>query len=105
MRQTAGRDKLGKLAPDFARLNDDVLFGEIWSRDDKLSLKERSMITISALMAQGLFPQVKSHIILGKKHGITKEEIVEIVTQLGFYCSWAASWNVFPMIEEIYKED
>lgn len=104
IKQTAGRDNLGKLAPEFARLNDDVLFGEIWSREDKLSLKERSMITIAALMAQGLFPQVKSHIIMGKKHGITKEEMVEIVTQLGFYCSWASSWNVFPMIEEVYED-
>ena len=105
VKQTAGRDNLGDMAPLFAELNDDVLFGKIWSREDKLSLKNRSMITISALMAQGLFPQVKSHIILGKKHGITKEEIVEIVTQLGFYCSWASSWNVFTMIEEIYEKE
>ena len=60
-RQTAGRDKLGNLAPKFAQLNDDILFGEIWSRENKLSLRNRSMITISALMAQGLYPQVKSH--------------------------------------------
>ena len=84
-KQTAGRDNLGKLAPKFAELNDDVLFGEVWSREDKLSLRDRSMITISALMAQGLFPQLKSHIALGKEHGITKDEVVEIVTQLAFY--------------------
>lgn len=68
-KQTAGRDNLGELAPKFAQLNDDILFGEIWSREDKMSLRDRSMITISALMAQGLFPQLKSHFILGKKHG------------------------------------
>ena len=56
-KQTAGRDNLGELAPKFAELNDDVLFGEVWSREDKMSLRDRSMITISALMAQGLFPQ------------------------------------------------
>ena len=50
-KQTAGRDNLGELAPKFAELNDDVLFGEVWSREDKMSLKDRSMITISALMA------------------------------------------------------
>lgn len=81
-KQTAGRDNLGKLAPEFAHLNDDILFGEIWSREDKLSLRDRIMITIAALFAQGLYPQLKSHIILGKKHGITKEEMVELVTQL-----------------------
>ena len=101
-KQTAGRDNLGKLAPKFAELNDDVLFGEIWSRESELSLRDRSMITISALMAQGLFPQVKSHLILGKEHGLTKEECVEIVTQLAFYTGWAKAWNVFPMIEEVY---
>ena len=68
-KQTAGRKNLGELAPKFAELNDDVLFGEVWSREDKLSLRDRSMITISALMAQGLFPQLKSHFILGKEHG------------------------------------
>lgn len=75
-KQTAGRENLGELAPKFAELNDDVLFWEIWSREDKMSLRDRSMITISALMAQGLFPQLKSHFILGKKHGITKQEDV-----------------------------
>ena len=105
MKQTAGRDNLGKLAPKFAELNDDVLFGEIWSRDEKLSLRDRSMITISALMAQGLFPQLKSHIVMGKKHGITKEEIVEMVTQLAFYTGWAKAWSTFPIIEEVYKDD
>lgn len=50
-KQTAGRDNLEELAPKFAELNDDVLFGEVWSREDKMSLRDRSMITISALMA------------------------------------------------------
>lgn len=49
-KQTAGRNNLGSFAPKFAELNDDVLFGEVWSREDKLSLRDRSMITISALM-------------------------------------------------------
>ena len=105
VKQTAGRDNLGKLAPKFAELNDDVLFGEIWSREDKLSLRDRSMITISALMAQGLFPQLKSHFIMGKKHGVTKEEAVEIVTQLAFYTGWPKAWSAFPLIEEVYGED
>lgn len=105
MKQTAGRENLGNLAPEFARLNDDVLFGEIWSREEKLSLRDRSMITISALMAEGMFPQLKSHLILGKKHGITKEEAVEIVTQLAFYCGWPKAWSAFPLIDEVYKDE
>lgn len=104
-KQTAGRDRLGTLAPKFAELNDDVLFGEIWSREDKLPLRDRSLITISALMAQGLFPQLKSHIELGKEHGLTKEELVEVVTQLAFYTGWPKAWSTFPIIEEVYKDD
>lgn len=104
-KQTAGRKNLGELAPKFAELNDDVLFGEIWSREDKLSLRDRSMITISALMAQGLFPQLKSHFIMGKNHGITKEEAVEIVTQLAFYSGWPKAWSAFTLIQEVYKDN
>lgn len=104
-KQTAGRDYLGKLAPKFAELNDDVLFGQVWAREDKLSLRDRSMITISALMAQGLFPQLKSHFILGKKHGITKEEAVEIVTQLAFYSGWPKAWSAFSLIDEVYGKE
>ena len=104
-KQTAGRENLGKLAPKFAELNDDVLFGEIWSREDKMSLRDRSMITISALMAQGLFPQLKSHFIMGKQHGITREEAVEIVTQLAFYSGWPKAWSAFALIKEVYGDE
>ena len=104
-KQTAGRNNLGSLAPKFAELNDDVLFGEVWSREDKLSLRDRSMITISALMAQGLYPQLKSHLVLGKKHGITKDEVVEMITQLAFYCGWTIAWSTFDLIKEVYCED
>ena len=104
-KQTAGRKILGELAPKFAELNDDVLFGEVWSREDKLNLRDRSIATISALMAQGLFPQLKSHLELGRKHGITKEEAVEIVTHIAFYSGWAKAWSAFPLINEVYTDD
>lgn len=104
-KQTAGRKILGDLAPKFAELNDDVLFGDVWSREDKLSLRDRSIATISALMAQGLFPQLKSHFELGRKHGVTKEEAVEIVTQIAFYSGWAKAWSAFPLIEEVYGKE
>ena len=105
VKQTAGRDRLGNLAPTFAHLNDDVLFGEVWSREEELSLRDRSMITIAALFSAGLYPQLKSHLALGKEHGITKEEAVEIVTQLAFYCGWSKAWSTFPMIDEVYAEE
>ena len=54
VKQTVGRDALGEFAPKFAELNDDVLFGQVWSREDKLSLRDRSIVTVTAFMAQGL---------------------------------------------------
>ena len=104
-KQTAGRDHLGKLAPQFAALNDDVLFGEVWAREEQLSARDRSMITIAALFSAGLYPQLKSHLVLGKVHGITKQEAVEIVTQLAFYCGWPKAWSTFPMIDEVWPNE
>jgi len=104
-KQTAGRDHLGKLAPQFAALNDDVLFGEVWAREEQLSARDRSMITIAALFSAGLYPQLKSHLVLGKAHGITKQKAVEIVTQLAFYCGWPKAWSTFPMIDEVWPEE
>lgn len=95
---------MGELALKFAELNDDVLFGEVWSREDKLSARDRSMITIAALFSAGLYPQLKSRLELGKKQGITKKEAVEIVTQLAFYCGWPKAWSTFPLIEEVYED-
>ena len=104
-KQTAGRDNLGKLAPKFAQLNDDVLFGEVWSREEQLSLRDRSLITIAALFSAGLYPQLKSHLVLGKEHGVTKQEVIETVTQLAFYCGWPKAWSTFPLIAEVYGDE
>ena len=105
-KQTAGRDNLGKLAPKFAELNDDVLFGEIWSREDKLNPRDRSMITIAGLFGKGIVDgPFESHIAMGKAHGITKTEIVEVIMQLAFYCGWPLGWKAFPIVDKIYGED
>ena len=104
--QTAGRDRLGSFAPDFARYNDDILFGEVWSRNDKLSLHDRSIVTVSALVASGILDSsLKFHIATAKKHGVTKEEMVEIITQLGFYAGWPKAWAAFNMAKEVYAEE
>lgn len=75
-KQTAGRDALGSFAPKFAELNDDVLFGEVWSREDKLSLRERSIITVTALMTKGIFDNsLKYHITNAKNNGVSAEKM------------------------------
>ena len=104
--QTAGRDKLGDFAPEFARYNDDILFGEVWSRNNILSLHDRSIVTICGLVGSGILDSsLQYHIQTAKKNGITRDEMVEIVTQLGFYAGWPKAWAVFPMAKEVYGDD
>lgn len=101
VKQTAGRDKLGEFAPKFAEINDDVLFGEVWSREDKLSL-----VTVVALMSQGLVDSsFKYHLMSAKNNGITKEEIVEIITHSAFYVGWSKAWAAFNMAKEVWTEE
>lgn len=104
--QTAGRDRLGDFAPDFARYNDDILFGEVWSKNDVLSLHDRSIVTVSALVASGVTDSsLKYHIQSAKEHGVTKAEMAEIITQLGFYGGWPKAWAAFGYAKEVYAED
>lgn len=105
-KQTAGRNILGDFAPKFAELNDDILFGEIWARTDKLSLRDRTMITVVALISKGIFDNsLKYHIQNAKRHGITKVEMIEIVTHIAFYVGWPNAWAVFPLVREVYAEE
>lgn len=105
-KQTAGRDKLGEFAPKFAELNDDVLFGEVWSREDKLSLRDRSLVTICIFMGKGLVDNsLKYHLINAKNNGITKEEMAEIITHAAFYAGWPNAWAVFNLAKEVYADD
>lgn len=72
IKQTAGRDQLGDFAPKFAELNDDVLFGEVWSRTDKLGLRDRSLVTITSLISQGITDSsLTYHLQTAKQNGIT----------------------------------
>jgi 4-carboxymuconolactone decarboxylase len=102
VKQTAGRDQLGDLAPQFAALNDDVLFGQVWAKEDELAPRDRSLITVSALMAQGLFPQLKAHMQIAKTNGVSKKEMVALVTHLAFYAGWPKAWSAFALVKGIY---
>ena len=100
-KQTAGRNELGDFAPKFASLNDDVLFGEIWSREDKLSLKLRSIVTISVFLGKGLIDSsLKYHIENAKRNGVTKEEMAEIITHAAFYAGWPNAWGALDMLKK-----
>ena len=104
--QTAGREQLGDFAPEFARLNDDILFGEVWSRNDLLSLRDRSLVTITSLISQGITDSsLTYHLQTAKKNGISRTEIAEILTHIGFYAGWPKAWAAFRLAKDVRADD
>lgn len=104
--QTAGRTQLGEFAPEFAHLNDDILFGEVWSRNDLLSLRDRSLVTVTALISQGMTDSsLTFHLQEAKKNGITRTEISEIITHIAFYAGWPKAWAAFRQAKEVWAEE
>lgn len=104
--QTAGRTQLGEFAPEFARLNDDILFGEVWSRNDLLSLRDRSLVTITSLISQGITDSsLKYHLQSAKNNGITRTEVAEAITHMAFYAGWPKAWAAFNLAKEVWTDN
>lgn len=105
IKQTAGRDRLGEFAPKFAELNDDVLFGQVWSRTDKLPLRERSIVTVTALVSSGIADSsLLHHMQAARRNGVTREEIAEILTHTAFYAGWPKAWAAFNLAKEVWAD-
>ncbi len=100
---TAGRDALGAFAPKFAQLNDEVLFGEVWSREQQLSARDRSLVTLVSLLASGITDSsLEFHLNKAKENGVTREEIAEILTHAAFYIGWPKAWAGFNLAKKIW---
>jgi 4-carboxymuconolactone decarboxylase len=105
IKQTAGRTALGEFAPEFAHLNDDVLFGEVWNRQHQLSLHDRSLVTVLSLMAQGITDSsLKYHLLTAKANGVSRAELSEVVTHAAFYVGWPKAWAVFNLAKEVWTD-
>lgn len=105
MTVTAGRDQLGAFAPKFAEINDDILFGQVWAREAELPSRDRSLITVTALMAGGVLDSsLAFHLQAAKDNGIGREEIAEVLTHLAFYTGWPKAWAAFRMARDIWAE-
>lgn len=103
--QTAGRNILGEFAPEFAHFNDDVLFGENWNNQD-IDLKTRSIITVVALMSQGITDNsIKYHLQTAKNNGVTKDEIAAVITHCAFYAGWPKAWATFNLAKEVWCDE
>ena len=104
-KQTAGHDALGTFAPEFAHLNDDILFGEVWDREGQLPLKLRSIVTISALIGKGITDSsLKYHLQSARANGVSQTEMAEILTHIAFYAGWPNAWAAFNMAKKVYAD-
>lgn len=105
IKQDAGRKQLGSFAPKFAELNDDVLFGQVWNRQDELSLHSRSIITVVALVSMGMTDSsLTYHLQNAKANGVTRQEIAEVLTHIAFYVGWPKAWAAFRQAKDVWSD-
>ncbi|MGE5649171.1 MAG: carboxymuconolactone decarboxylase family protein [Bacillota bacterium] len=95
-----GQQAFGQVAPKFAEVTDKVLFGDIWERPG-LSKRDRSLITVAALLSLYRLEQLPFHLTKALENGLTREELAEAVTHLAFYAGWPAAASALGLIEKI----
>lgn len=93
---------MGDIAPKMAELTDDVLFGDIWERPG-LAKRDRSLVTVSALIAMNRPDQLRSHLALARTNGVKEEEIIETITQLAFYAGWPNAISAITVAREVFR--
>jgi len=101
--QTRAQQLMGDTAPKLADLTDGVLYNDIWERPE-LSKRDRSLVTISALIALNRPDQLRSHIRLGLQNGLKKEEIVETITHMAFYSGWPSGVSAVAIAKDVFAE-
>ena len=94
---------MGDIAPKLAELTDGVLFGDIWERPG-LSKRDRSLVTVSALIALNRPEQLRSHLALARQNGVTETELVEAITQLAFYSGWPNAISAVSVAREVFQQ-
>ncbi len=94
---------MGDIAPKLADLTDSVLFGDVWARP-QLSRRDRSLVTVSALIAMNRPDQLRSHLALARQNGLTEEELVEAITHLAFYSGWPNAVSAVSVAREVFAK-
>jgi 4-carboxymuconolactone decarboxylase len=102
--ESAAKRLFDDFAPKLVELNDSVLFGDIWERT-QLSKRDRSLITCAALVAMGKTEQMKSHFPRAIGNGVTKEEIIEMITHMAFYAGWPNAMTAMIKAKEVFSKD
>lgn len=101
--QTRAQQAIGDFAPKLVSLTDDVLFGDVWERQE-LSKRERSLITVSSLITSGSTEQLVGHLALAKQNGLTEEELKEAIIHLAFYAGWPKAMSAIQVAKRVFAE-
>lgn len=102
--QSRAQKLMGDVAPKLAELTDNVLYGDIWERPG-LSKRDRSMITVAALIALNRPDQLRSHLALARQNGATEDELIEAITHLAFYAGWPSAVSAVAVAREVFKKN
>jgi 4-carboxymuconolactone decarboxylase len=101
--QSRAQQLMGDFAPKLAELTDDVLFGDVWERAE-LSQRDRSLITVAALIANGNTEQLPSHLQRARANGLSETELAEVIIHLAFYAGWPRAISAVRVAREVFKK-
>lgn len=99
---TRAQQLIGDFSPKLVELTDNVLFGDVWARP-QLSPRDRSLVTVSALIAMGHREQLRSHLLRARENGATQAELVETITHLAFYAGWPSAITAITVAKEVFE--
>lgn len=102
LKETVLKEMIGDIAPKLMEITDEVIFGDIWKRDE-LSSRERSLITVSSLITLGNTEQLKAHLNMAKENGISEVELIEVITHLAFYVGWPKALSAVKIAKELFS--
>lgn len=99
----SARDRLGSFAPKLVDLTEKVLFGDVWERPG-LSKRDRSLITVAALVALNRTEQLRGHLVRAQNNGVTQDELLELITHLAFYSGWPTAMSAVTVAKDVFEE-
>lgn len=99
-----GRRAIGDIAPKLAALTDDILFEDVWNRPE-LAARDRSLITVAALIAGGDAEQLRYHLSHAKNNGVTETELIEAITHLAFYAGWPKAMTAANVAKQVFENE
>jgi 4-carboxymuconolactone decarboxylase len=101
--ESAAQRIIGDFAPKLVELTDDVLFGDVWAREE-LSPRDRSLITVAALIANGNTEQLPGHLNRARENGLSETELVEVIIHLAFYAGWPRAMSAVRVAQEVFAK-